>query len=97
MPNRTFNVIEVVETVDILGRAGQKAGKTNVAKLSGVTPSRASRMLRIAVDLGLITAYRDNYRSNVVRVCYTITMAGETVLGAVTSHASVYTLGGGTW
>ena len=94
MANKTFNVIEVIEVVDILGRAGQKAGKTNVARLSGVTTPRASRMLRIAVDLGLVMAYKDQYRANVARTCYGITETGKTVIGAVASHPSIYMLGG---
>lgn len=86
MKRKEITVIHITDTVLALGRAGQYAGQTNVAKLIGVTPPRAKRVLNSAVKLGLLYTYGNRYRSNVNRVCYSVTDTGRNVLDAIGRH-----------
>lgn len=86
MKRRSFTIIDVISIVDTLSRAGQKPGKTNVARLAGVTVPRAALMLTNAIFAGLLSAYGDNYRGNVVRSCYHVTDTGKLVLRAIADH-----------
>ena len=86
MKQKAFTVLDATAIVKALSRAGQQAGKTNVAKLAGVTIPRASRVLDEALLCGLVYTFANVYRSNVRRSCYAITETGRMVLEAVESH-----------
>jgi hypothetical protein len=86
MKQREFTVIDALNVVNDLNRAGRKAGQTNVAKLGGVTPKRAKKVLASALHLGLLFVYRDRYRSNVTRRCFSASVVGMEVIDILASQ-----------
>lgn len=87
MERKTFTVIDATREVIVLNRAGQNAGKCNVAKLGGVTPPRAARVLKDAVAAGLIFTYANDYRSHIARCCYSATTAGRCVVEIIETES----------
>ena len=86
MKQREFTVIHAISVVLTLNRAGHNAGQTSVAKLGGVTPLRARRVLSSALRLGLLYSYNNTYRSNVERRCYALTETGRIVEDTMSQH-----------
>lgn len=86
MSRREFTVIHAVSIVETLNRAGQHAGQTNVAKLAGITPPRAKKILVAALKLGLLYTYNDRYRPNVMRPCYGVSSTGKQVADRIADH-----------
>lgn len=86
MKKKEFTVIHLIETVEALDRAGAYAGQTSVARLAKITSPRARRKLKEATKIGLLFAYRNKYRPNISRWCYSLTETGASVLETVRNH-----------
>lgn len=76
---KDVTVIDIVEAVDFITRAGGNAGVVRISKLAGITRGRGKRMLSQCMRIGLLIAYRDGYNGRIDRLCYGLSPMGTIV------------------